>query len=357
MHPVNGYPITSLTLKDSDRVQAYAYLSKVSAHFNSLGLESFPLEDINSLTKISIGQLRTILDLRPYLIELGLIHPKIELSLEYLQLQNLIDKKVPEFLTKAEGIVRKLDLDFKKSYKQALDDFSRKAVSLSYSMDKQTKEKHQAKLEQYLAFSEFKPLINQVIGEDVLLSTIFGYEQDYAATLAELFNVMKNKVMSGKANIPSLIQEFGNEIPVDQIKDKDPVAYEYLRSKAFAEMAMDNFGITVPFDKTYDQRIVRPQDSLAERLKLKNTEMAIFAISVDPIRSFGLTVGQSLESSQVPFLKFQVMNDQKQMKVMQKIKVQVNEEESVYVVTPVYVSYIKAELVKNQQTSSIKQEK
>lgn len=356
MHPVNGYPLKELHLKDAEKAETLTYLGKVNSHLESIGMDSIPVESLdNSLSKVSVGNLRTILDLRPYMIEMSLIHPRVELSTEYIQLQQLIDKKVPATLKKAEDIVKKLDSDFKKEYKKALEVFSRKAVNLSYSMDKKDKEKHQDKFEQYLSFSEFKPLIEQVIGEHILLGTIFAYEQDYASTLLQLFNVMKNKVMAAKANIPNLIAEFGQEIPVDQIKDRDPIAYEYLRSKAFAEVAMENFGISVPFDKTYEQRIVRPTDTLAEKLKLKPVEMAIFALSVDPIRSFGLSVGQNLESNQVPLLKFKVLNEQKQMKVIQKIKVQVNEEEHVYVVTPVYVSYIKAELIKNQQSTSIKQ--
>lgn len=356
MHPANGYPLSQLTLKDSERTEAISYLAKANNHLESIGMNPIPVESLDlELTKVSIGDLRTILELRPFMIEMSLIHPRVELSTEYIQLQQLIDKKVPQTLNKAEAIVKKLDADFKKEYKKALEDFSRKAVNLSYSLDKQTKEKHQEKFEQYLAFSEFKPLIDQVIGENVVLGTIFSYETDYQTTLANLFNTMKNKVMAAKANIPSLVAQYGTEIPVEQIKDQDPIAYEYLRSKAFAEVAMENFGISIPFDKTFEQRIVRPNDALAERLKLKPIEMAIFAISVDPVRNFGLAVGQYLESSQVPFLKFKVLNEQKQMKVIQKIKVQVNEDEFIYVITPVYVSYIKAELIKNQQSASIKQ--
>lgn len=356
MHPVNGYLLAQLNLSADDRLLAVNFLTKINQHLEAIGVGSLPLEDVDSaLEKVSVGNLRTITELRPYMVEMSLVHPKVELSTEYIQIKLLIEKKVQEYLNKADSIVSKLDTDLKKEFKKALDEFSRKGVNLSYSMDKNSKEKHQNKIEQYLSFSEFKPLIDQVIGEKVALKTIFSYENDYAKTLAEMFNAMKNKIMAAKANIPSLVAQFGEVIPVEQIKDSDPVAYEYLRSKAFAELALEQFQLTIPLDKTYDQRIVRPQDTLAAKLKLTNVEMAIFAISVDPIRSFGLSKGQNLESSQNPYLKFKVSNDQLQMKLKQRIKVQVNDEEFVMVETPVYVSYVKAELVKSQQNSSIKQ--
>lgn len=242
MHPINGYPLKQLSLKSDDRVLVETYLNKVNNHLESIGLGSLPLEDLDkSLEILSVGSLRTIPELRPFMVEMSLVHPKVELSTEYIQLKTLIEQKVQQYLNKAEDIVSKLDSDFKKQYKKALEDFSRKAVSLSYSMDKDTKEKHKEKLEQYLSFSEFKPLIEQVIGEKVALKTIFSYQNDYQNTLDNLFTAMKNKVMAAKANIPGLINQFGSEIPVEQIKDTDPVAYEYLRSKAFAEVAMEYF--------------------------------------------------------------------------------------------------------------------
>lgn len=355
MHPINGYLLAQLNLKPKDLAEVTKFLSLVNQHLEAIGFGSLPVEDLDqNLIKVNIGDLRTIADLRPLMIELSLIHPKVELSTEYKQLQTLIEKKVAEYLNKADDIVAKLDKDFKNKYKQALDDFSRKAVDLSYTLDKKDKEKHQAKLEQYLSFSEFKPLIEQLIGEQVSLATVLSYDQNYDNTLVQLFTTMKHKVMAAKANIPSLVDKFGLEIPVNEIKDSDPVAFEYLRAKAFEQAAMDYFQLSIPLDKTYDQRIIRPSDPLAQKLKLTAAQMAIFALSVDPIRDFGLAKGQRMESSQNPHLKFLVLNDQHQMKMDQKIKVQVNEDTFIHVVTPIYVSYVKAELVKSQQSSSIR---
>ena len=321
MHPTNGYLLGQLNFKARDLVEITQIISLINGNLNRLGIGSLPLNDVEeSVLKISVQNLNQIPQLRSLMVDLSLIHPKVELSTEYKQIQELVEIKAPQLINHIAQIVQKTDSHCRKLFTQAAEDFERKAVNLSYSLDKVEKAKHQKKLDQYISFSDFKPLLIQIMGEQNSVAHFLNLDTN-PEDVANMFLKLKQQVISQKANIPALIAQFGQEIPIEEIKDLDPIAYEYLRSMAFQEVARNNFNLEVREDKTLEQRIVRPADPLAAMLKISPVQMAIFALSLDPIRSFGLTKGQKIESSQNQNLKFVVLNDQEQRVINQKIKV------------------------------------
>lgn len=353
MHPANGYLLSQLHFKSRDLVEINQIITQINGVLIRLGVGSLPVQDLNEVLNISVENLRQIPSLRNLMIDLSLVNPKVELSTEYKQLQELVEVKSPALINRMDQIVQKIDLIGKKKFNRAVEEFDRKAVNLSYSLDKVQKSKHQTKLDQYIVYSDFKPLINDLISEENSVKHFLLLE-DNSEELDKIFLSFKRIVMANKAKLPDLMAQFGSEIPINEVRDLDPIAFEYLRSLAFQEVARNYFNLEVRDDKTLEQRVVRPTDSLASLLKVSPVQMAIFALSLDPIRSFGLSKGQKMESSQNPDLKFVVLNDQEQRVINQKVKVPLSNDQSVYILTPVYVSYVKAELAKNLQSSSIR---
>lgn len=354
MHPINGYLLGQLNFKASDLVEISQFMTQINGTLTRLGVGSLPLADLDeALVKVSVQNLNQIPQLRALMVDLSLVHPKVELSTEYKQLQELVEVKAPQLITQMSQIVQMTESKCRKLFNQAVEEFDRKAVNLSYSLGKVEKAKHQKKLDQYLSFSDFKTLLVPVTSEQNSVAHFLHLDAN-PEELVKTFGNLKQQVMSQKANLPALMAQFGQEIPIEQIKDLDPIAYEYLRSLAFQEVARNYFNLEVREDKTLDQRVVRPSDPLATMLKVTSVQMAIFALSLDPIRSFGLAKGQKMESSQNQSLKFVVLNNQEQRVINQKVKVSLGNDQVAYVLTPVYVSYVKAELDKSLQSNSIK---
>lgn len=355
MHPINGYPLHQVNLKDEDLKQVLVHLNKINAQLESIGIGTMPLESIDSIELIKISQVDLVLNLKPYMIEMGLVHPKVELTTEYLQIKSIIEKKIPDLLNQVDQLKKQLEKRFQQKFKETAEEFLKKAEYLMYQ---QQKLKIKITIpENYLSYSDFKPFLEEITGDDNTIKSILDYQENFEIKISKKFQEIKNRVLSKKTNMDAIVKTFGKKININLLKEQDFIAYEYLRSKALSQVALNNFEIEVNSDKTYEQRVVKPQDSkLAQILKLKTSEIAIFAISVDPIKEFGLEKGQELKSTQMGNLTFLIQNKQSQIEVQQEIKLNLSEkpDDYVVVVTPVYISYIKAELVKNQQNQSVK---
>lgn len=347
---VNQASLYNLFLKENVLEEANQIFFQISNVFSDLGLDfnSFEVFDLKS---IPIKNLETIEDLDIFLKKLSDIHLRIESSSEFLKLKTLIEQS-RKIQKEYQDMKILLQRDSRKLFSKIHNEISKKSVNLIYSLDPKTKNKHKENLENYFSFSDFQPLIEESLNENNSYNQIYSLTD--SSNLEKLFLKIKNKVISKKIDINEIVENYGKEIQIDQLKEKDIVAYEFLRGRALSKVAMDKFEIEVSSHKSYEQRIVRPSDPLSRLLKLNDSEIAIFAISVDPIKNFGLKTGSKMESSLLPFLVFEIENDQKQMKVIQKINIHIEDDLVVDIITPVYISYIKAKLIKSQQNQSIK---
>ena len=347
----NKAPLKNLFLKEAIYEEAQVLFQKIDSILNEIGLSIESLSEDN-LKKIPLKNLEKFLEITPYLKELSHIHSRIESSVEFISLKESISSiaKIQEDYQERK---RKLYFEFKKLYSKVLNEISKTSMNLVYSLDSKTKEKNKEALSKYFSFEEFKHLIENEINDSNSLMKIEELLQN-KQELTDLFFKIKTQVMSKKIDSKKLLQEYGTDISIEQIKDSDIIAYEFLRGKALSKVAMEKFSIEVSSQKNYEQRVVRPSDPLSKLLKLEPFEIAIFSISVDPIKDFGLKVGQKMDTSLLPFLLFEVENEQKQMKVIQKINIHLDDSSSFNIITPIYVSYIKAKLIKSQQNQSIK---
>jgi len=348
---VNQASLYNLFLKENIIEEANQLILQIHNCFTDLGID-FNLFEIGDLKSIPIKDLEKIESLDIFLKKLSDIHPRIESSTEFLTLKESIEycRKIKK---EYQEMKITLNREFKKLFSKINNEMLKTSANLIYSLDSKTKKKHKENLENYFNFSDFQPFIEDALSEINSYNQVVKLATD-APHLEKLFLNMKNKVISTKINIHSIIENYGKEIQIEQLKEKDIVAYEFLRGRALSKVAMEKFDIEVSSQKTYEQRIVRPSDPLSRLLKLSDSEIAIFAIAVDPIKNFGLIPGRKMESSLLPFLVFEIENEQKQMKVIQKINIHLDENLIVDIITPVYISYIKAKLIKSQQNQSIK---
>lgn len=359
MHPKEGYLFKDLTFSTKDKESIEIWLNKIKSILKDAGISQFPMEDLKEdLKNVSIANLKDlIVSLRSPMIEMSLIHHKIELSKEYVQLKEIIESGsiARQYLEKVEEISNQLDLDLKIEFKKFLNEVEKISVNLTSSFNKEQKEKYKDKLESYTGYSDFKPLVQALTGEHLLVGEVLNYLNTYETTKEEMFAVMKQQVLSMKAKLPELVNHLGtDEINVREIKDLDPVAYQFLTNQAFEQFWRENYNMSVRSDKPMCTFNVHPGHELANSYPLKKDEMAIVTASIYPIRSLGLKKGDIISSKNNPEMKFEVITDEEQVENLISISHLVNESLVIKVMVPVYFFDIKARLIRSQRQASIK---
>lgn len=338
MHPLSGYPLNLLNFKDSEKELILSYKEKINEILSGIGLSPLPVDNIEKeIFKAKVSELHRLPELRSFLIEMSLVHPKVELSQEYRQGMKILEL-VPLYEQKASEISLKIEKDLKTKISELIKSLNNFANN---TRDNYKKKKVSLPTGDYLGYSDFKEIIQLGLSTYENLGDLILFNDEYQNSINNFFRTIKQQVLSQKCDLNKIIKSQNSQIiNIELLKENDPIAYEYLRAEAF-QIFCEGYKIPLNSDKNRIKLLAQPSTNVGKNLKLKPSEVAVFVASVDPIEKWDLNTGDVLQGAF--FGEFGVTGKQTTDKEEIKVFYETVDQKTLLLI-PVYFSYLKADL-------------
>tara|TARA_Y100000034_G_scaffold136824_1_gene216118 strand:+ start:20169 stop:21248 length:1080 start_codon:yes stop_codon:yes gene_type:complete len=208
------------------------------------------------------------------------------------------------------------------------------------------------------SYNDFIPYLEELAGEDIPYYKLVKINQEEIKN-NDLFEKIRMKVLADKTGLREFL---GNKEDIQKINKtliKTQESYDLIQAEAFSKFCKKMFRFDVPFGKRiYTKKIKwdesnkgnEGQDKLFEQLfSIKKSQMGLFSVGIDiPGRNF-LSKGSEVPDGN---LKFEVFSPQEIIKKECFYKMKIDGK-TLEISIPIYISFMRLELVKSQKTNSI----
>jgi hypothetical protein len=259
--------------------------------------------------------------------DLETVHFKCAVTKEYYLINNLVGV-ANRFVSQISDIVEKLEQELKVDYSQivnANDFFSN-----------------------YFSYKEFKNTF-------LILTSPETINMIKASELKNenMFKLIRRKIISDKANIGYLLSEGEkNIIHINDIKKQDLKTFDLIRSEFFVTLCEESMGMKIGYGKKSKTEIIRPSHASADKMKMQRSEIIYLTISLEPIENSELEGMDVIEFNNGS--KFEVVVPQQMVHRDMFYQLKLDKLSTCNLIVPVYFSFIRCNLVKEQRSNYAK---
>lgn len=270
------------------------------------------------LNNVKYSRLKILVQCNEELKKLGSISFKIESCLEFINLKKLLD----EATKKLTSI--KIHLNELKS-------------GLTEGYSKYTKSYHVEAFEEILPYSQFLRHYEETFIEDEMTKDFLAFY-----TAEEIFNTIKLNLIIENSNVLELIKLNPDKlINLTDVLSTNPRVISLVQKEFFRSLCQDYFKITPQQGKISHSEIITPSHDLAKRINLSTKDVAIIALSLNPVNKSPYSIGEVFTHNKLPFV---VSTAQETVKLDLFCQMKIKKEQAINIVLPIYFSVIKARL-------------
>lgn len=327
MIPNGGYNFDQCNWKDEEKKKLLAILTPIRETFAKNKMENFwEVQDYSGLNNVPLSDLQEIISTwSKKAFELETINFKMAVTKEY--------KLILEFSKKCNEVFQ---------YLQAEKEFMEDEVRTSYSAI--VSQNHM--FSEYFSYHDFKKVLNDMLDPD---TTSIKKIQDLKRR--NVFEIIRKKVIADKANLMKLIEKSGsNMIHLGEILKEDINTARLLGAEFFNALCSETMLNKIPYGKLAHTETIRPSHPKAKQLRIQRTELALFTMSMSKngITDLAMPLGSIMEFNSG--LKFEVV--QTQQVIEKEMFYQLNlGSQTANILMPVYFSFIRFNLVREQRSS------
>ena len=328
--PLEGYLYSQCHFKDEEKKQLDLIFNELNLKLEKYGLKDLLIQrNFDNLKSVSLNNLKDIVEnWNVYIDKLEDVHFKVAVIKEFRSL-NMLVEKAEEEIKLIKNQIEELELNLKKKYSETIS--------------------HNYLFNDYFSFKDFKKKFDEFTN-DSLVST----ELLERIKKEDLFKIIRRKIISEKANfIGEMNNSKDNVIHIGKIKEYDQKSYDLLRNEFLQTICEDSLNLKFNFGKESHTEIVRPSHSLSKSLKIEKTEIVYLTVSLNPIEDLDIKVGNLIDFSNG--MKFEVTKEQQVVEKEMFYQLELDQIITCNLLVPVYFSFIRCNLVKEQRSDHLKQ--
>lgn len=318
------YRLSQYSFKEDEIANISRIMTSIFTLLKSMGMPNF-FEDgkYEPLTRASLKQLNEVASWVKLAHDLDLIHFKCSITKEYYYI-TVLAKEAKSLINQIVDIVERLESDLKTDYSQIVtgNDF----------------------FLNYFSYKEFKQaFIEMTSPKNITLPKAIVLKKE------RMFNMIRKKIISDKSNIHYLLAESEKSIiHINDIRKQDSATFDLIRSEFFMTLCEETMNLKIPYGRKAKTEIIRPSHVLAEKLRMQRSELIYLTVSLEPIEDVELEEMDVIEFSNGS--KFEVTVPQQMVHREMFYQLKLDDLSVCNLVVPVYFSFIRCNLVKEQRT-------